>query len=306
LSLSPASRGPSLLLALVVAVGCVETLAAARAYRSTISESDLETVTERLLELPRQEVRLGTPWLRPRLLQHLPADHNLGLVAADESGLERIWVVVASGQEPVDVDVQGVALSRRRFGGLDVLEYAGPGGRVRNSLVDADELRVEVDGRRCRNKPAKSGSALARRWDCRPGGLQSDVVEVAYRPRRCLRGDALEGRTLRLELPAGLESAGTLRGHLGFGDFNSRLRSDAQVAIRVLQGERDELRADFIVSDDEGWRPFELALPAGGPLAVELRVSESGSFDAKGRSVPRPAHHFCFEARVLDDLRSPK
>lgn len=295
------------LLVTVLGVGALELVASAAAYRATISETDLQDLAKAVTELPLGALRLGTPWLRPRVLQYVNTEHALGLVAPDESGLAKVWVIVAEGQTPTELALPKTPTRVQAFGGLELLEYELDLPLLRVDLLESDALKVSADGRPCRTKRGKTArakdgqtrSARARRWDCRPGELRTDIVEVAYSPRRCLAGDALAGRLIRLELPK-VDEPGLLRAHLGFGDFNARLRSDGQIAIRVMEG--DQTRASFLVSDDQGWHPFEVELAGGAPLSIELEPSDSGTYGADGQARPRPPHTFCFEARVLDSV----
>jgi hypothetical protein len=287
------AHGPTALLALILGVGVVELGMAASSYRSTISDADFTALATALESHPDRRVRLGSPWLDSRLRQHLNSEQRLGLASPDELGGRALFVVVATGEEPRGVQLQGEALSRERFGGLELLTYAGPGPSMSVDWLDAD-LEISLNGKNCRARKRKAG----REWRCGGANIRTDVIEVAYRARRCFSGSTTGGQTLRIAPATTPLGARLLRGHIGFGDFNARLRSDAVADLRVYSG--SELRAQFGASDDQGWRPFEVEIENGQKPSVELRISDSGTFGSTGKLESKDRHIFCLELRSFE------
>ena len=93
----------------------------------------------------------------------------------------------------------------------------------------------------------------------------------------------------------------SLRGHVGFGDYNARLRDDAPADLRVRIDGEEQLR--ITVSDMEGWRPFAIATtPARADVELEITAGLSGTWQRTtyGVTVMRT---ICLEARTIGAAR---
>jgi len=150
-------------------------------------------------------------------------------------------------------------------------------------------LVVESDGGPCRGK---------RTFKCDEGRVQPRVIEVDYRPRRCLEIDVSDGTTVRLiyrDMPLGT----VLRGHVGWGDFNHRLRSDAPTNIALsING---DIRARWVATDTQGWRPLAVATTPGVAdveVAITPALQRTWGRDGYGARAPHPV---CFELRALQE-----
>ena len=107
-----------------------------------------------------------------------------------------------------------------------------------------------------------------------------------------------DGARVTLSAKIDVATPATLRGHVGFADFNARLRSDApaQVALVVDGAERGR----FVATDAQGWLPFTAPV-APGPHRLELHVTvpAAGTWQRRGYS-PRTRHEPCLEVRVIE------
>ena len=129
----------------------------------------------------------------------------------------------------------------------------------------------------------------------RKGG--PDIVEIDYRPRACIPatpksdGEPVVLRKARMELGS------ELRGHVGFSDFNGRLRNDTPARVEVRVGGRTVAR--FLTSDEEGWRPFVVPTsPGTTDVEVGITVGVRGQWGKQGLSDRQP-RHVCLELRSL-------
>lgn len=172
---------------------------------------------------------------------------------------------------------------------LNEYEQAAAGERLW-SLLER-ELDIESDAGRC---PGKQGQ-----WNCKDGRARTRVIEVDYRPRRCLALGFDDGVIARIDLGE-VELGNRLRGHVGFGDFNARLRADPTVMLEAWID--DQLMARWLFTDDQGWAPFALATEPG-MHELELRVSSTlaGTWQRDGhRSLPTDT--VCLEARAFTEV----
>lgn len=107
--------------------------------------------------------------------------------------------------------------------------------------------------------------------------LQWEEAEIDYQGKHCLafRSYTLGSMVLQVQLPSP-RGAGRLVGHVGFSDFNARLRSDAALQLRISSGEQVLINQPF--SDAQGWAPFQSeAIPAPEsstlPIRIELQLN---------------------------------
>jgi len=281
-------------------IACIEWAAALWSYRTRIEASDWEHMRDAVEELPANEpVLLATSWLGPRARMHIPALREWPSTApADLRGLQRFHVIGLGGDQWSDElqsdleDLGSPTLeSTDDLGALSIHHFrASERSEVLETLIaSGGELRVETEA------PCKGGPET---WRCEEGTVELRYAEIDYRPRRCYAVDVLDGTLVRLSL-RGATTGEVLRGHVGFDDFNSRLRSDAplDVAIRI-----DRLMvARWTVTDEQGWWPFAVRTePGTHEVSVELRPSLSGTWQRSGYSTQR-RHVPCVELRTLEE-----
>ncbi len=286
----------------VLALAGLELGAAARAYRRAIAPQDWARAAERAAAVPVDEpVLVAESWLGPRARQAVPATARWNAVAApDLWGLARVHVVGLEPWSPrLTAALEGrtpPALAERiDVGGLTwaTYEFAAP-QRVAFDLVRDGPARVTIDGLTCR----PTGAA----WRCSGGdSVAVRTAEIDYQPRRCLALAVADGAQVTLSFQVQAGAGATLRGHVGFSDFNARLRSDAPVGVvlRVDDGERGR----FVATDAQGWLPFVAALEPG-PHPVEVRVSvpAAGTWQRDGYGL-RARHLPCLELRLVEPAR---
>lgn len=88
-------------------------------------------------------------------------------------------------------------------------------------------------------------------------------------------------------------------GHLGFADFNARLRNDAPALLELLVD--DTLLGRWTISDSQGWAAFA-APTTPGTHDVRLRLTTllGGSWTEQGYG-PQPRRSACLELRALSE-----
>lgn len=290
-----AARWPRWLALGVVALAGVEWIAAGLAYRDRIDDADWTQLADAIAAKGDDApVLLATDWLGPSARMHVPAiAERAALSRPDLHGLPHFHTVGldASWSEALEHELEGLPapelLERRTLGPFTWASWAQPdAGAVLDTLADAP-LAVRSNGGSCRGR----GS-----WKCSEGELAPAIVEIDYRPRACLGLELHDGTTVVLRWP-GATLGTILRGHLGFGDYNARLRNDAPAQLRVRIDGEERLRV--IVSDAEGWRPFAIATaPGTAEIELELTVGLSGVW--KGRAYDAtPTRTLCLEARTI-------
>ncbi len=289
-------------LAAVLALAAVEFGVSLFVHRPRLSAEVWDDVAGSLADLPGDvPVLAADPFLGPHLRAHVPAaarPSSVGL--ADLHGVARL-VVVGMGRAwspAIERLLEGRPAPRvettAEVGPLRVTHYRfDDGARTRFDLAGAEAPTVTAGGARCRRR--------RRGFDCGVyGKVEPAFAEVDFEPRRCLALRVPDATTVTIEA----DVPGTrLRGHLGFTDFNARLRSDAAVTLWI---EVDGVAHRAVtVTDAQGFRPFEVPLP-GGPdrptrVRIEVHVPLSGTFEPDGRVQPAPAHVPCLEVRGIDD-----
>ena len=105
-----------------------------------------------------------------------------------------------------------------------------------------------------------------------------------------------DGATLEITHPRAQLGA-QLRGHLGFSDFNARLRNDAPALLEMFID--DALAARWTLSDSQGWAAFA-APTSPGTHAVRLRLTPllGGTWTEQGYAA-NPRRTACLELRAL-------
>lgn len=284
----------------LVGIATVEWAAALWSHRTRIHAGDWDRLRDAAEELPENEpLLLATSWLGPRARMHIPALRSWTSAApADLRGLQRFHVI-GLGDEAWSDELQS-DLEDLSFPKLESVDEIGPlsfshyrasdPSRVLETMIHAGgALRVETEAQ-CKGGPEV--------WRCGEGTVELRYAEIDYRPRRCYAVDVRGGTSVRLILPQAT-TGNVLRGHVGFDDFNSRLRSDApvEVAVRI-----DELVvARWTVTDEQGWWPFAVSTePGSHEVSVELRTSLGGTWQRRGYTT-RHRHVPCVELRTLEE-----
>lgn len=291
-----------ILLHSVAALVLIELTASLISYRSRIFDEDWEAVRE--AANPELPLYVATAWVDPVARMELPAAAELdALGRPDLRGVSRFSVLgVGKSQWSEDLqsdleDLPAPSLeSTQRFGALTLSTYSlRAGSRVADLSEVPSKLDVEVDGTACSHRGT--------RWTCgrgqaATGEVEYTMAEIDYRPRRCLAAALDDGA--RLEIRAeGSELGDVLRGHVGFDDFNRRLRSDAVVSVEIqVDG---DVAGRWVFSDDEGWQPFAVAVPPGvHDLTVVAQPTARGTWERQGYDGSR-AHRFCLELRSFEE-----
>ena len=291
-------RRANLLLAALALVAAIEWFAAASAYRSTLTPATWEATAAALAIFNKEPVLLGTAWLAPLARQQLPALTAPAAYAPDLHGLPRFHVLGHAGSprsgawsDELTDDLgelpPPILTGTTDLGPLVLHHYEQPAAPtlVTDLLTTALQLRDARAG--CR---LSSGT-----WTCKQGTAQIRVVEVAYRPRRCLAITLDDDATLEISQTTTLGTI--LRGHLGFADFNSRLRNDAPALLELFVD--DALAGRWTITDNQGWAPFATTTTPG-EHAVRVRLTPllSGTWTPEGYA-PQPARVACLELRAL-------
>ncbi|MDC0722264.1 hypothetical protein [Nannocystis bainbridge] len=287
-------RRAAVLLGLVGLVAAVEWIAAARAYRSILGPADWDAAAAALAALPPDEpVLLADDWLGPTARRHLlPLQRSLG--RPDLHGAPRFHVLALGEALPADLradlgDLAPEPLGVDPLGPLTLHHFATPSGHVLWDILDQPALLAADRAGPCRK--------AQRTWVCKHGRATVRHAEIAYRPRRCLAIDMSDGAAL--ELRGRVDLGARLRGHLGFTDFNGRLRNDAPAIVEL---ELDGVpKARWLVSDNQGWAAFELATTPG-PAELTIRVTNllagtfnPGGYDPETRRIP------CLDLRAITE-----
>jgi hypothetical protein len=285
-------------LAAIVGIAALEWLAGSFAYRSTIEPEHWADVRQSIEGAPA--VFVATEWLSPLARLHLAAaatPHSVG--AADLRGLPEFIVLGYRDEiwsDPLERDLDGMprprAIQTRRIGPLSVTRYR----QEDTGVVQADLLETPLQIRTPTGPCTGSDP-----WRCREGILDVRYAEIDYRPRRCLAIDLDDGTPVTIASDA-LGTGTMIRGHLGFSDFNGRLRSDSPVRVTLSTSARTLGR--WIVSDEQGWfsfaAPLEASTGAVGPLEVEVLVPASGTWGTQGYN-PTNKRTACLELRAFQE-----
>ncbi|RMG96306.1 MAG: hypothetical protein D6705_11720 [Deltaproteobacteria bacterium] len=270
-------------------------------HRRRIDDGDLDALADTLGEVPAGvPVLAAEAFVAPHLRTRLASTADLRWIGRpDLRGVTEFYVVglATTWTRTLDAMLAGRPRPERiasyRAGDFRIARYRfARGERIALDFADAKVTDARADEHPCR---LRSG-----RFDCGVfGRIVPTLAEIDYAPIRCLGLDVPDGTTVALRAEA---RGDLLRGHVGFSDFNARLRSDGAVRVEiVIDG---ETVGRFVVTDVEGLRPFEVALPGDGPVPVEIRIAvpSAGTFDPKDGYVPRPAHRPCLDARVVEIL----
>jgi hypothetical protein len=296
-------RAARIALAVLAGVAALEWISAARAYRAQLTPAVWQRAAAAVAALPPDEpVVLGTAWLGPSARQQVPAlrawatdpppdlyaaprFHVLGSTGSPRAGAWSDELAADNGELPPPQ-----LLASDDLGPLQLHHYAQPAALqlLTDWLADPAALQLHDPRGPCR---LSSGT-----WTCKQGRVAIDTLEVAYRPRRCLAVNLEDGATLEISHPRA--RLGTvLRGHLGFADFNARLRNDAPALLELIVDDVEVGR--WTLADSQGWIAFAAAT-SPGEHAVRVRLSPllGGTWTEQGYG-HQSRRTACLELRAL-------
>lgn len=284
----------------VVGLGAIESVAAAIAARDPSDTAWPQLAAALDARDDADPVFIAQRWLDPVARLAVPeAAYLPSLTRPDLHGVGRFHMIGwdDDGTDAIARDLEGLPPptleAERSFGPLVWTTWTAPSaGTVIEALTVAPRgVQVTSDSGSCRGRGG---------FRCTEGPVGPRIVEVDYRPRACLAMEVSDGTTVKLVWPSARLGDG-LRGHVGIGDYNARLRNDAPVRIVVRIAGTEALRAT--VTDLEGWWPLDLPTTPGiGSVEVELTAGLSGSFGAAGYD-GNPTRVTCIELRTIG--RSP-
>ncbi|PRQ07071.1 hypothetical protein [Enhygromyxa salina] len=294
-------NGAVILLGLLCALAVIESIAAFLEYRERIAEHDWEAVAAVLAEHaadPTEPVIVASEWLGPSARMRLPQTRSWDALAyPDLRSFERFWLLTHKRERPwrgpLRAELEGLPrpelLSVHDVGELTLQHYRQDTRVERFSLLESVQSITTAKGR-CRGGPTT--------WTCKEGRVSLRTVEIDYHPRRCLAVELSDGATAKVDLGK-LELGDHIRGHVGFADFNGRLRSDPTARIELwIDG---AVAARWVFTDDQGWAAFALATTPG-KRQLELRAMSTvaGTWQRNGHR-DSPTDSLCVELRGFDE-----
>lgn len=286
-------------LAAIVGIAAIEWAMAAWAYRDPLDDDAWAALAADVAGIPADEpVVLATEWLGPSARMHVDAIARLEWLArADLRGWARFHVVGLGAHWSAELASDGEDLAppqrvaAHEVGPFTITTYeqAAAGVVLDDFAAAVDTLEIADAAGRCR------GRGEVR---CAGGTLAIRTAEVEYRPRRCIGLDARDGAHLRIAR-ARATTGDVLRGHVGFADFNARLRNDSPIALAIeIDG---DTVARWTVTDAQGWWPFAVATEPGvHDVALVVDVGAGGTWSARGYDAAM-SRTVCIEARTLQE-----
>ncbi len=286
-------------LAVLAAVGALEFAIGLFAYRDRPNSEDFAALAAHFASAPAPElVVLADDWLGPLARMHVPALADLRSAARpDLRGVTRVTVVGLSDDwtEPLARELEDMPPPRRiaseKVGPFRVAtwEHARPSTLHDGLIARTSTMRARTDEGACRGRGE---------FRCPEGNIAARTVEVDYRPRRCLALNLRDGARLELELDD-VTTGTVLRGHVGFGDFNARLRQDAPIRVEIaVDGEQ---LARWTVADAQGWWPFAVTTtPGRHRVTTRVFLPLSGTWQGTNYD-STPTRSVCLEWRTLSE-----
>lgn len=294
-------NGALILLGLLCTLATVEAMIAFLEYRTRLHAEDWDAVREIVAddEVP---VIAASEWLGPSARMNLASARSWDAVAfPDLRSFEHFWLLTHTREQPwqgwLRAELEELPrpelVSVHRVGEMSLHEYRQDVPAERFSLLESID-DVSTERGRC--------SGGGERWSCKDGRVAVRTVEIDYRARRCLAIELEDGVLASIELGK-LELGDRIHGHLGFADFNARLRADPTARVELyIDG---AVAGRWVFTDDQGWAAFALATPPG-KHELELRVgtTTSGTWQREGHR-DSPTDIACIELRGFDGGGEP-
>ncbi len=291
-------NGAVILLGLVCALAIVESIAAFLEYRERIADEDWHAVEQVLAAHEGEPVIVASEWLAPSARMHLTRARSWDSMAfPDLRGYPRFWLLARAGERPwrgaLRAELEQLPrpelVAVHQVGELTLHEYEQDVGELRFSLLDS--IRGVSTGRgRC----SASGSGFR----CKEGRVGVQLIEVDYRTRRCLAVELDDGVMATVELGE-VELGDRVYGHVGFGDFNARLRADPSARLELLVD--DAVVGRWVFTDDQGWASLALATrPGRHEVALRVGTTVGGTWQRDGHR-NSPTDSLCVELRGFDE-----
>ena len=286
-------NGAVILLGLLCALAVVECMAAFMDYRERIEARDWVQIEELVATHADAPVIVGSEWLGPSARMHLAGARGWDALAYPDLRYADFWLLSHMLERPwsgpLKAELEELPrpelVEVHRVGDLSLRRYTQVLGAQRFSLLDSI-AKVRTPRGNCRGSRGQ--------WSCKEGRVALRTLEIDYRPRRCLALELDDGVVAQVDLGE-LELGEQIRGHVGFGDFNARLRADPIARVELLID--GAIVARWLFSDDQGWAAFALKTPSGRHR-VELRASGSvGGTWQRGAHENQPTNALCIELR---------
>lgn len=229
--------------------------------QARVQKEDIQAM-QRALAGVQSPVLAHRRWMDPNLRSWFAqAAKPLAFANPEPNALTEFWTVGhVTDPEPLAFGSRARLQQSVIHGSLVARRWTQNEAKIRLATlgVSPDEildLKAKVEQGYCQ---IKTRSPL--RIQCPDqSSLRWETSEIDYLPRACLayRGSQLGQLTLSFRL-AHPEKLASIQGHVGFSDFNARLRSDAALALRLQSEEHELLNHPF--TDAQGWAPFSAAL----------------------------------------------
>lgn len=271
--------------------------------RSRIQERDLQAMRE-TLEKVSLPILAHRSWMAPNLRSWFPQTAQAQVFAhPDPQALTEFWTI-GHRSDPESLEVSQPAQLQEivAHGALVARRWRKPGAtstqvNLGPSAVEFVDLEARVDQGPCK---IKTRSPLHIQCPDQ-SSLRWEISEINYKPRACLayRGSQLGAMTISFKL-AHPKRAQAIRGHVGFSDFNARLRSDAALQVTLLEHEQVRLNQPF--TDAQGWAAFSVPLAQATStyhLKLQLNANQTQSAPISRPIIP------CTQLSVLLSNEAP-
>ena len=297
-----------MVLVAIVCVSLAETVMTSSRYGGELTTAHWVRVNEAL----RADAALvvGTSWLAPEARMRLDAAATPEASGRpDLRGVTSFDVLLHHREGPSAASRWRPSLSPDSRPRRVSLERAGPllvehwrverPERIVDTLVHPHALQVKVNRdveRSCRGDPRSGYTCPGLRGAAT--AVKQQYAEVYFEARRCLSMQLPSAASLSL-FRANFERGDRIVGHLGFEDFNARLRNDGPVTMTIQVEGETVARSTFTNAD--GWAGFEFSTTPGvGALSVSLDANAPGQWGSPPERYERGAtRRVCLELRSM-------
>lgn len=266
--------------------------------QSRINQADIQAMQRSLRQVQRP-ILAHRAWLEPSLRSWFPASAQPSVFANPAPHeLEEFWSIGhRSDPEGLTHAPNAQLQTTITHGALVARQWVQPRVPITVASLGPNAMALTNLHARVDQGPCKIISKSPLEIQCPDqSSLTWEIGEINYKARSCLayRTSQLGPLTLSFKL-AKPNAPQRLVGHVGFSDFNARLRSDAALQVSVHAG-TDQL-FDRPFSDAQGWTPFaapllELADPSPTyHITLLLNATHAKSKNLHRRVIP------CIELR---------